>query len=132
MSFQGGLMDQMEAAQREFLDAQRRWNADEKGDLKLLEICSDAEQRLVAAFFVGWIAEMRLKNLAYSHFRKALVPYNGAKVDGAKMQIGEPVRTIVMEPLELPVSDPRRDPISQPEVPKSEPEPEPGQVPASR
>jgi hypothetical protein len=79
MSFQGGLMDQMEAAQREFLDAQRRWNADEKGDLKLLEICSDAEQRLVAAFFVGWIAEMRLKNLAYSHFRKALVPYNGGE-----------------------------------------------------
>jgi hypothetical protein len=42
MSFQGGLMDQMEAAQREFLDALRRWNADEKGDFKLLEICSDA------------------------------------------------------------------------------------------
>ena len=72
-------MDQMEAAQREFLDAQRRWNADEKGDLKLLEICSDAEQHLVAAFFVGWIADMRLKNLAYSHFRKALVQYNGGK-----------------------------------------------------
>jgi hypothetical protein len=70
-------MDQIEAAQREFLDAQRRWNADEKGDLKLLEICSDTEQSLVAAFFVGWIADMRLKNLAYSHFRKALVQYNG-------------------------------------------------------
>jgi hypothetical protein len=25
-------MDQMEAAQRELIDAQRRWNADEKGD----------------------------------------------------------------------------------------------------
>jgi len=125
-------MDQMEAAQREFLDAQRRWNADEKGDFKLLEICSDAEQRLVAAFFVGWIAEMRLKNLAYSTFATRLFRTTGAKVDGAKMQIGEPLRTIVVEPLELPVSDPRRDPISQPEVPKSEPEPEPGQVPASR
>jgi hypothetical protein len=79
MSFQGGLMDQMEAAQRGFLDAQRRWNADEKGDFKLLEICSDAEQRLVAAFFVGWIAEMRVKNFAYSHFREALVTYNGGE-----------------------------------------------------
>jgi hypothetical protein len=48
------------------------------------------------------------------------------------MQIGEPLRTIVVELLELPVSHPRPDPISQPEVPKSEPEPEPGQVPASR
>ena len=122
-------MDQMEAAQREFLDVQRRWNADEKGDFKMLEIYIHAEQRLVAAF--RWI-DMSLKNLAHSHVRNALVQYNGAKVDGAKMQIGEPLRTIVVEPLELPVSDPRRDPISQPEVPKSEPEPEPGQVPASR
>jgi hypothetical protein len=79
MSFQGGLMDQMEAAQREFLDAQRPWNADEKGDLKLLQICSDAEERLVAAFFVGWIADMRLKNLTYSHFRNGLVQYNGGE-----------------------------------------------------
>jgi hypothetical protein len=66
-------MDQMEAAQRNFLDAQRRWNADEKGDLTLLEICSNAEQQLLAAFYDGWIANMRLKNLVYSHFRKALV-----------------------------------------------------------
>ena len=79
MSFQGGLIDQMEAAQREFLDAQRRWNADEKGDLKLLEICSDAEQRLVAAFFVGWIADMRPREPRYSHFRNALVQYNGGE-----------------------------------------------------
>ena len=70
---------QMGAAQPEFLDARRRWNADEKGDLNLLEICSDAEQRLVAAFFVGWIADMRLKNLAYLHFRNALVQYNGGE-----------------------------------------------------
>jgi hypothetical protein len=69
-------MDQMEAAQREFLDALRRWNADEKGDLKLLEIRSDAQQRLVAAFFVGLIADMKLKNFAYLHFRNAFVPYN--------------------------------------------------------
>jgi hypothetical protein len=47
--------------------------------LNLLEICSDAEQRLVAAFFVGWIADMRLKNLAYLHFRNALVQYNGGE-----------------------------------------------------
>jgi len=71
--FQGGLMNQMEAAQRTFLDAQRRWNADEKGDFRLLEVCSDAEQQLLAAFFDGWKANMRFKNLVYSHFRKALI-----------------------------------------------------------
>jgi hypothetical protein len=65
-------MDPMETAQRNFLDAQRRWNADEKGDFKLLEVCSDAEQ-LLAVFFEGWKANTRLKNLFYSHFRKALV-----------------------------------------------------------
>jgi hypothetical protein len=79
-------MDRMEATQHNFLDAQRRWNADEKGDFKLLEVCSNAEQQLMAGFFHGWIANMRLKNLAYSHFRKALVEndrgstwYSGSK-----------------------------------------------------
>jgi hypothetical protein len=66
-------MDPMETAQRNFLDAQRRWNTDEKGDFKLLEICSDAEHQLLAAFYEGWKANMRFKNLVYSHFRKALV-----------------------------------------------------------
>jgi hypothetical protein len=66
-------MNQMEAAQLNFLDAQRRWNADVKGDFTLLEVCSDAEQQLLAAFYDGWKANMRLKNLVYSHFRKALV-----------------------------------------------------------
>ena len=41
----------------------------------MLEICSDAEQQLLAAFFDGWKANMRLKNLVYSHFRKALVEH---------------------------------------------------------
>jgi hypothetical protein len=68
-------MDQMKATQRNFLDAQRRWNADEKGDFRLLEVCN-AEQQLLAAFFDGWIANMRLKNLVYSHFRKALVEHD--------------------------------------------------------
>lgn len=79
-------MNQMEAAQHNFLDAQRRWNADEKGDFKLLEICSNAEQQLLAAFYDGWKANMRFKNLVYSHFRKALVEngrgstwYSGSK-----------------------------------------------------
>ena len=31
-------MDQMEMVQRDFLDAERRWNADEKVDFNLLEI----------------------------------------------------------------------------------------------
>jgi hypothetical protein len=69
-------MDQTETAQHDFLDAQRRWNADEKGDFKLLEVCCNAEQQLMASFFHGWIANMRLKNLAYSHFRKALVEHD--------------------------------------------------------
>jgi hypothetical protein len=45
------------------------------------------------------------------------------------MQIGEPLRTIVVEPLELPVNDPptRTDPDPVPQ-----PEPEPEQVPAKR
>jgi hypothetical protein len=66
-------MDRMETVQCNFLDAQRRWNADEKGDFKLLEICSDAEHQLLAAFYEGWKANMRFKNLVYSHFRRALV-----------------------------------------------------------
>ena len=69
-------MDSMDTAQRNFLDAQRRWNADEKGDFRLLEVCSDAEQQLLAAFYDGWKANMRLKNLVYSHFRKALIENN--------------------------------------------------------
>lgn len=45
------------------------------------------------------------------------------------MQIGAPLRTIVVEPLELPVSDPQMQP--EPE-PAPQPEPEPQQVPAKR
>jgi hypothetical protein len=79
-------MEQMEKAQRNFLDAQRRRNADENGDYTLLEVCCNAEQQLLAAFYDGWKANMRLKNLVYSHFRKALVEndrgstwYSGSK-----------------------------------------------------
>jgi len=43
--------------------------------------------------------------------------------EGGDMQIGEPIRTIVVEPLELPVSEPQEEP--QPIVPETEPEPEP-------
>ena len=45
------------------------------------------------------------------------------------MQIGEPLRTIVVEPLELPVDEPQMP--SEPE-PAPQPEPEPEQVPAKR
>jgi len=69
-------MDRMEATQHDFLAAQRRWNAYEKGDFRLLEVCSDAEQRLMASFFDNWSANMSLRNLAYSHFRKALVEHD--------------------------------------------------------
>ena len=42
------------------------------------------------------------------------------------MQIGEPLRTIVVEPLELPVDDPQT-PFEPEQAPQPEPEPE--QVP---
>ncbi len=45
------------------------------------------------------------------------------------MQIGEPLRTIVVEPLELPVNDPQPRPEPEP-TPQAEPEPE--QVPAKQ
>ena len=45
------------------------------------------------------------------------------------MQIGEPLRRIVVEPLDLPVNDPQT-PL-EPE-PAPLPEPEPEQVPANR
>ncbi len=40
------------------------------------------------------------------------------------MQIGEPLRTIVVEPLELPVQQPASEPEPVPVVPVPEPEPE--------
>jgi len=36
----------------------------------------NAEQRLMAGFFDWWSANISLKNLAYSHCRKALVENN--------------------------------------------------------
>ena len=44
------------------------------------------------------------------------------------MQIGKPLRTIVVEPLELPVERPASEPEPEPNAP----EPEPEQVPATR
>jgi energy-converting hydrogenase Eha subunit H len=38
-------MDRMEATQHDFLDAQRRWSADQDRDFELLEVCTDAEQQ---------------------------------------------------------------------------------------
>jgi hypothetical protein len=43
------------------------------------------------------------------------------------MQIGEPVRTIVVEPLEIPV----HKPSSEPEPVVEQPEPEPERVPVA-
>ena len=50
---------------------------------------------------------------------------------GGKMKIGEPLRTIVVEPVEPPVNDPSGEPISDEPMPKPEAEPEPDQVPAT-
>jgi hypothetical protein len=47
------------------------------------------------------------------------------------MRIGELRRTIIVEPLELPVSDPRDDSRPQPVTPKPELAPKPRQVPAT-
>jgi hypothetical protein len=40
------------------------------------------------------------------------------------MQIGEPQRVIVVEPLELPTGSPERKPEAEPEPTINEPEPE--------
>jgi hypothetical protein len=45
------------------------------------------------------------------------------------MQIGKPLRTVVVEPLELPVKQPTGEPEP---VPVPEPEPEPVQVPVAQ
>ena len=45
------------------------------------------------------------------------------------MQIGKPLRTIIVEPLELLVEQPTREPEPEP-IQSPEPEPEPEQVPA--
>jgi hypothetical protein len=44
------------------------------------------------------------------------------------MQIGEPLRTIVVEPLEIPVNKPS----AEPEPVVEQPEPEPEQVPVAQ
>src|SRR5579872_4452600 len=59
MSFSGRTDGPMEAAQRDFLHAQRAGTPDQKGDFRLLEVSSDAEQRLLAAFFDGWVANTK-------------------------------------------------------------------------
>ncbi|HXY48703.1 MAG TPA: hypothetical protein VEI01_04565 [Terriglobales bacterium] len=44
------------------------------------------------------------------------------------MNIGEPLRTIIVEPLELPVNDPEAEPESYPEPLQPEPESVPANV----
>ena len=41
------------------------------------------------------------------------------------MQIGEPLRAIVVEPLELPVNEPQEGPELEPIAPESDPEGDP-------
>ena len=45
--------------------------------------------------------------------------------EGGAMHIGEPLRTIIVEPLELPVNEPTAEPVPEPQ------EPEPTQEPAT-
>lgn len=47
------------------------------------------------------------------------------------MQIGKPLRTILVEPLELPVSEPEKPPEPEPIAPRPEHEPEPEKVPVA-
>jgi hypothetical protein len=49
----------------------------------------------------------------------------------ANMLIGELLRTIMVEPLELPVSQPTGEPEPVP-VPEAEPDPDPKQVPVAQ
>jgi len=44
------------------------------------------------------------------------------------MNIGEPLRTIIVEPLELPVNAPTTEPKPEPEPQQPEPEHEPASV----
>ena len=53
------------------------------------------------------------------------------KTGSRMMQIGKPLRTIVVEPLELPVEQPTREPEPEP-IQSPEPKPEPQQVPAKQ
>lgn len=48
--------------------------------------------------------------------------------EGLQMNIGEPLRTIIVEPIELPVNDPVVEPEPEPSGPESEPEPAPANV----
>lgn len=62
-----------------------------------------------------------------SHFDQGPVV---KKLIGAVMQIGEPQRVIIVEPLELPVENPKRISESEPSTPQREPiEPEKVPVP---
>ena len=45
------------------------------------------------------------------------------------MNIGEPLRTIIVEPLELPVNEPAVEPEPEPERLEPEPEPIPATTP---
>jgi hypothetical protein len=48
--------------------------------------------------------------------------------EGSTMDIGEPLRTIIVEPLELPVDAPTAEPDFEPEPAKPETEPAPATV----
>jgi hypothetical protein len=47
---------------------------------------------------------------------------------GVVMNIGEPLRTIIVEPLELPIDEPESEPAPEPLLPEPEPEPVPANV----
>jgi len=66
----------------------------------------------------------RMPGQSVTHQREILEPS-----EEMPMQIGEPLRTIVVEPLELPVDDPQTPPAPEP---AHQPEPQPEQVPAKR
>ena len=48
------------------------------------------------------------------------------------MQIGKPLRTVVSEPLDLPVRDPAAPLVPEPITPEPVPEPEPELEPATK
>ncbi len=65
------------------------------------------------------------------HATVPCMPGTRCNLGGNELQIGDPLRTIIVEPLELPVEEPIAEPRPEP-TPAPEPEPEPEEVPATR
>ena len=64
---------EMQVAQDAFLERRRWWLEDTTRDERLAREYTDAEKRLMAAFFDGWECDQRLMTMAFSKFKWALI-----------------------------------------------------------